>query len=194
MRIEHTNLTLVPCTLSGERNAPANGCTFVSPIGIDKPPAEMGLQFGRVQTIGQTISGQSVSIIAGQPNTRTSRALRVPQAIRGASTDRPYLPSPEARRQRLQTSYAFQSSSCAGKRDPRLRVIRAYTNQECECFAPLLITDKMTCPQSAIPETVLGNDETRAAEPALYTSKRAPRMASAKARCFSRRFASDRSR
>jgi hypothetical protein len=134
MRIEHTNLRFVPCTLGGESNAPANGRTFFGPISIDKPPAEISLQFGCVQAVGQTISGRSVSIIAGQPNARTCRGLRAPQAIRGASTDRPYLPLPEARHHRLQTSYAFQSSPCAGKRDPTLRAIGAYTDQECECF------------------------------------------------------------
>jgi hypothetical protein len=138
MRIEHTNLRFVPCNPGGESNTSANWRTFFGPISIDEPPAEMGLQFGRVQVIGQTISGQSVSITAGQPNTRTCRVLRAPQAIRGASTSRPCLPLPEARRQRLQSSYAFQSSSYARKRDPRSRVIGAYTDQECECFgAPL---------------------------------------------------------
>jgi hypothetical protein len=65
MRIEHTNLEIVPCTLGCESNAPANGCTFVGPIGGGEPPAQKGFECGRVQAIGQTRSDQSASVSGG---------------------------------------------------------------------------------------------------------------------------------
>jgi hypothetical protein len=53
---------------------------------------------------------------------------------------------------------------------------------------------KRTCPQRAMPETVLGSDDAKAVGPALSTSEKVSRIVSAKARCSSRRFALIRSR
>ncbi len=58
MRIEHTNLKLVQCTLRHESHTSANGCALFSLIGHGEPPAKTGFKRRLVQAISQTGCGK----------------------------------------------------------------------------------------------------------------------------------------
>jgi hypothetical protein len=124
-----------------------------------------------------------------------ARTSPSPQGHREAldvSVDRPGLPLLGVRHRQPQTSDVVRSSSCVGNWGPKLTGTGVWTERYLACF---LVTDqKVTCPQRAMPESVFGSDDAKVVGPALSTPEKTSRIVSAKSRCFSRRFASIRSR